>query len=278
MNHVSLSCETSLSKKLEFSHFDFEAQAGHWKKENPIQSNSIKINLFIEGDFSMYMQGTASRMVYGEICVFAPKEIHRANVSKQTRICYYQLDIGENCFDAIIGGKELIRDIIANQGKFLLIPENQAEAVAVFEKIESAIKADNKPLAYALVLEFLIYLRGISQISVKPKPTFLSHRTAKIITYLESHYAQNVSISEIAEINGVSTSFLSRSFKKDTGMGVHEYLITLRLAKALELLKDRSVTEAGYMCGFSDSSHFIAVFKERFGVTPKAYKRINGYK
>ncbi|MBQ8311294.1 MAG: helix-turn-helix transcriptional regulator [Clostridia bacterium] len=56
-------------------------------------------------------------------------------------------------------------------------------------------------------------------------------------------------------------------------MGVHEYLTRYRTVQASYLLKQHSVTEVSYLCGFCDSSHFIAVFKGYYGITPAEYQK-----
>jgi len=57
------------------------------------------------------------------------------------------------------------------------------------------------------------------------------------------------------------------------GVGIHAYLMEYRMIQAVNLLKTHSVAEVCYMCGFCDSSHFIAAFKKRFDCTPMVYKR-----
>ncbi len=58
-------------------------------------------------------------------------------------------------------------------------------------------------------------------------------------------------------------------------MGVHEYLVLIRLrSAAYELLStDQSVTQIALHCGFSDSNYFKDAFKKKFGLTPRDYRR-----
>ena len=76
---------------------------------------------------------------------------------------------------------------------------------------------------------------------------------------------------------GISCSYLSRVFKKYMGMNYTDYLTALRISRAKNLLNaGATVTEACYECGFSDCSHFSAVFKAQVGVTPLKYKSGGG--
>ena len=70
---------------------------------------------------------------------------------------------------------------------------------------------------------------------------------------------------------GLSDSYFSRYFHKMSGMTFSRYLNTIRVEKAMEMLKeDRyTVTEISYRCGFETIRHFNRVFKEITGMTPR---------
>jgi len=91
--------------------------------------------------------------------------------------------------------------------------------------------------------------------------------------YIEKHYGQNVTVTAMAHALGVSASFLSRIFKKESGFTVHEYLNQYRILRSTEWLKDHSVSESAYACGFCDDSHFISLFKKHLKQTPLQYKK-----
>ena len=82
-------------------------------------------------------------------------------------------------------------------------------------------------------------------------------------------------MADIAAAAGYSPNYLSRKFREAAGIGVHEYLVFIRLQHAaLELITtDDSVTEIALRCGFSDSNYFKDAFKKRYGVTPRAYRK-----
>ena len=96
--------------------------------------------------------------------------------------------------------------------------------------------------------------------------------------YMAEHYAGHVTAAEIAAAAGFSPNYFSRRFRQATGVGVHEYLVYLRLRQAaLELASTGdSVTEIALRCGFSDGNYFKDAFKKRYGMTPSAYRRAPG--
>ncbi|MBD5512781.1 MAG: AraC family transcriptional regulator [Lachnospiraceae bacterium] len=93
--------------------------------------------------------------------------------------------------------------------------------------------------------------------------------------FISSHYMESITMADIAEAAGYSPNYLSRKFREAAGIGVHEYLVFIRLQHAaLELITtDDSITEIALRCGFSDSNYFKDAFKKRYGVTPRAYRK-----
>ncbi len=94
---------------------------------------------------------------------------------------------------------------------------------------------------------------------------------ARAIEYMHTHLDQDISLEVLAQIVNVSPSHLHRLFKQATGMAPHQYLISLRVNRAKELLLTRrfSVNQVAAEVGFADQSHLHRHFKRAFGVTPK---------
>jgi len=76
---------------------------------------------------------------------------------------------------------------------------------------------------------------------------------------------------------GVSRAQLFRKIKAMTNQTVHEFVTTIRLNRAAELLltTNSSIGEIGMKCGFSEPSHFTRSFMKKFGVTPSNYIKNN---
>ena len=93
--------------------------------------------------------------------------------------------------------------------------------------------------------------------------------------FINEHFRQQISAADIAAAAGFSPNYLSRKFREAVGIGVHEYLVFIRLRSAAgELVStDSSVTEIALRCGFSDSNYFKDAFKKKYGMTPRMYRK-----
>ena len=93
--------------------------------------------------------------------------------------------------------------------------------------------------------------------------------------FINEHFRQPISSGDIAAAAGFSPNYLSRKFREAAGIGVHDYLVFIRLRNAaFELLStDDSVTDIALRNGFSDSNYFKDVFKKKYNMTPREYRK-----
>jgi len=93
----------------------------------------------------------------------------------------------------------------------------------------------------------------------------------QMIEYFEDHYAEKISLDQIADNTYLSTVYVSKIFKAETGDTPIRYLINIRLEKAKELLEngwEGSIQEVAMEVGYDDAYHFSKLFKKRYGVSP----------
>jgi AraC-like DNA-binding protein len=102
-----------------------------------------------------------------------------------------------------------------------------------------------------------------------------SGRMEEVQRYIDEHYADpELSVTSLAERFGFSISYLSRTFKKTAGIGLNDYLHSVRIAHAQEMLRDTDlpVSDIAARVGFSSSSAFIRAYRAAEAVTPGAYR------
>lgn len=93
------------------------------------------------------------------------------------------------------------------------------------------------------------------------------------IEYINAHYSEIKSISDIADYCYISVPTINRLFKKHMNATPLDFLNLTKLSAAKKLLDNGcSVTEACIQAGFSNCSYFISLFKEQYGTTPHKYK------
>lgn len=102
-----------------------------------------------------------------------------------------------------------------------------------------------------------------------------SKQVISAIDYIANHLHSRVLLEEAAEQLKLSPAYLSRLFKKETGIPFSEYVNKMKTeeASALLLYTEHTDTEISNLLAFSSQSYFIKIFRKHFGMTPKEYKK-----
>lgn len=100
-------------------------------------------------------------------------------------------------------------------------------------------------------------------------------RIAPALKYIHENYlTENISVSHLAGLCGISQVYLRRQFTRQLGQSPNRYIAELKLEKAAQLLQSGMYTaaEVCYLSGFHDESYFSRSFKKHYGTTPGNYK------
>jgi AraC-like DNA-binding protein/quercetin dioxygenase-like cupin family protein len=128
-------------------------------------------------------------------------------------------------------------------------------------------------LAGAL-FESLAANRPSAPASLGGNVTPLMRRIDRAVQLIETSYARELTLGDLASTAGLSPFYFARVFQRFVGVPPHRYLTGVRLRHAARMLDDgAAVTFTCYEVGFGSLSHFITAFRKRFGVVPSAARR-----
>lgn len=122
---------------------------------------------------------------------------------------------------------------------------------------------------------FLICILRNESLSVSQNTnSILSRDCAQIKDYLDSNYAQNITLDSLAAITHMNKYYMAHAFTKYTGMSPISYLMQKRIQEGKSLLESTSysIAEISAMLGFSSQSYFSQAFKKAAGITPIQYR------
>ncbi len=96
----------------------------------------------------------------------------------------------------------------------------------------------------------------------------------RVMEYIRENYAAPLSNEEIGKHFNYHPNYINRIIQKHTGQSLHQYVLSCRVAKALELLQTSgmSVTDVAEKVGFSSIKHFSQTFKSIYGYSPIHFK------
>jgi AraC-like DNA-binding protein len=96
----------------------------------------------------------------------------------------------------------------------------------------------------------------------------------QLIDYMDANMSEGLTVSELADVAGLSTFHFARSFRETVGDTPHRYLMARRVEKASQLLQhsNDNIVDIALNCGFSSQAHFTSRFKQATGFTPRQYR------
>ena len=99
-------------------------------------------------------------------------------------------------------------------------------------------------------------------------------RVQKVQDYINTHYAEEIRLSQLADMVGMAPVSFSRFFKLRTGKNLSDYIIGIRLEYAARLLVDstKSIAEVCFDSGFNNLSNFNRIFKRKELCSPKEFR------
>lgn len=124
-------------------------------------------------------------------------------------------------------------------------------------------------LHHEAVLEFTNQMNRIAHGTLYSKPVIM------VMDYVYDNLHEKISETDIAEHVSLSTSYISRLFKKEVGVTISTYIAVKRIETAQNMLKysEFSPLEIANYLAFTSHSHFISTFKKYTGMTPNEFRK-----
>jgi AraC family transcriptional regulator len=111
-------------------------------------------------------------------------------------------------------------------------------------------------------------------VQLAPRRGLGASRLRRVLEYVNDRLETDLSLRELAALVGLSCDHFARGFKHATGFSVYRYVVSRRMERARELLRDPDIpiVEVAARCGFAGQSSFTTTFRRVAGMTPRAYR------
>jgi len=215
----------------------------------------------------------------GDVYIIPPYTFHKVD-SKDIPYSRYLIFFYENTLiDACKALSSTLDDI--KQSNIDVIHLDYMKTKELFNMFSYSEKIQNEPDSYSdfervnAIGEMLIFLLKNSDNS--QKPTYKLGKNSEILqimSYVKDNYAENLTVEEIASRFNMSTVTMWHLMKKNLNMSLKEYILKIRVAKAMDLLsQNMSVNEVSDCTGFNSYAHFIRTFTKTVGISPNQYRK-----
>lgn len=252
-----------------YSNYVTKGFSYHWH-------NSIEIILPVIGGANIWIEGEVFDNYGGEISIINSQYIHKSRMLDGTlEYMGFALQINYNflkkCFSEIDNyyfkqpNKKTERKLI--KIIYDIINEYSSQKDYKNVKIYSLIYE----LIYIMIDKLLVKREG----TVKIRNSKDNQKILNITNFIDKHYNDNISITQIAEHFKWSYGYLSKYFKEHVGITIKEYIDNVRITHAKRdlIFTDQTITDIAYLHGFSNLQSFTTVFKKKYNMNPSEYKK-----
>ncbi len=227
-----------------------------------------------------------SKITFGK-CVKNKERLNRTKITEPYYSCCYA-GVEEFVIPVIYEGDSLLRINISGFRGTLKKSQKFMERISLksgdhftrlyMELSPSPPKFDDimkfiNPLRY-MIIELYKHCQGIADDCEEKSPT--KQIFIKAVQYINENYMQQISCDALSSELNYSTSYMQYVFKKEGNTTIKSYINDTRLSKAKHLLSHSliSVTDVAFACGFLDSNYFSTAFKNKYGISPKKYRKL----
>lgn len=241
----------------------------------PHAHETFAIGVIEAGAQRVRHRGSHEVMPPQTVCVINPGELHTGQGATAAGWTYSMIypqpslltDVAAQLRDAG-GGMPFCRDLVNRDDRL----------VDAFLHFHAALRSGAASrLAKQTLLSDVLAALVARHAQVRPGPEPDGASRPEILRardYLREHYAQAVSLDQLAALAGMSPFHFARCFRKVVGLAPHAYLLQRRIAEAKRLLAGgASIVQTAFACGFTDQSHLTNRFRAVLGVTPGQYRQ-----
>lgn len=220
---------------------------------------------FIEKEFFLAKEGDF---------VLVPKNmLHRTAGKGADRIVIYFSD----SFLETYFSKALIDSLLSGFAPKIFHPNEDGakKSRALLFTLLSAASSQQKETILASYLFQLLFLLNSEENLAKNASK--NSRLQEILKYINQNYTMISGIDQIADHFYISKYHLCRTFTKEMGMTLIDYLNTVKIRAACDMIRQKkcNMTEIALGCGFNSSAYFCKVFKQETGLSPREYKSLH---
>ncbi len=226
--------------------------------------NSLELIFLQEGTCHFHCGSADGWLQPGQFLAVFPNQIHSFDSSRQVR-----------AFLLIVPAQPFLAAYADTL--FRMVPERPCLETGPLQPLLEMMEADAKTASEPVLQGYMQVQVGkvLEQVTLKPVSRGPDEALHKLLFYLEEHYAEPLSRKQLARVLGYSEGYLSHIFSEALGTTMPDYINTLRVRKAMELLRrtECTVTDAALALGFGSVRNFNRAFQKETGMTPAKWRK-----
>ncbi|MBR5598155.1 MAG: helix-turn-helix transcriptional regulator [Lachnospiraceae bacterium] len=271
-NSYELMQGNSIRKTAKLLYISSAKYGGDWHSVQHTH-NCSELFYVIEGRGQFLIENQTYPVSSNDLVIVNPNVLHTEVSLNASPLKYIVLGVE---------GLELSASSMNENTNFCIINFKNIRDIILHYLQHMLSEIEDKPAGYEIVcqdlMEILIVLLG-RQTNFSTLLTPVNKKTTRLCgttkRYIDTHYKENITLDQLAEVCHVSKYHLAHAFTEEYGISPINYLISKRITEAEHLLitTDFSLSLISNTTGFSSPSYFAQIFKKQKGMSPTEYRK-----
>lgn len=259
---------------MAYIEFEKSVREEEWSMHRLHSHTHYEIYFLTKGSRTFYLANALLTLRAPTVMVIPPNVMHKTEGGGFER---YNINVSPSYLD------DFQKDCLDKLSLHVLRP-NDDETKMIVRLLQDAMGMDKRKkytdsVLHALLTHAVFMLGKFTVLANKPTKltgSVVPEVVLKVTKYLEDNFEQKLTLDNLAQSFFIAKTTLIYNFKKYLGCSPMDFLLNTRLTKAKEMLATRklSVGEIADRCGFSSANYFGLIFKQKEGLSPLNYRKL----
>jgi AraC-like DNA-binding protein/mannose-6-phosphate isomerase-like protein (cupin superfamily) len=239
--------------------------------------DNYEMYYLLHGEKIFVINNKAYKVKKGEMICIHPSDIHRSlsveNIALESILINFKEKFIEDFF------KDKNMNVLKESLKFTFSLKDQGRIEKILFDILSECERKEENYIYAVKSLQILLMINIQRyyerdITININNT-IETKMEQISKYISQNYDKEITLDKLSKEFFLSSSYISRSFKRINGCNISEYIQILRISEAQKLLisTNEKVFDIAYRVGFKEIAHFNKTFKKFTNISPLKYRK-----
>lgn len=229
------------------------------------------VELKVNGKFSR------QQMIPGNVCITPIQHLHAIRWQSEMEVLSVTLEPG-------FVMKALQESVNPDRVELLM---HRAQSDPLIREILLALKVEleagcpsgrlyGEAMGTALAVHLLKTYTTLQSTPFQSEDGLPQHKLTQVLEYIQAHLDQDIRLTDLAALTGMSQYYFCRLFKRSLEVTPHQYVVQQRIERSKQLLKQKNlaIADIALMCGFKTQSHLTVLFRKSTGTTPKSFRNL----
>lgn len=243
--------------------------------------DGYELFLLLEGDLNYYIEQVGMQLERGYLVLIKPYDFHRRDIVSGSSYERIVINIKDLYMERLSSDNSDLSACFHNKRHLLKLNEQQiVDYTLIAQQLSHELQTNefgSEILVDSYIKQILVMINRISNNQNHGgMKNIMPSLVSNTIAFIEQHISEEITLDILSDCFHHNGTYISRCFKKITGISLQQYIIRKRVTLAKKYLcEGYRPNDACYLAGFNDYSNFSRTFTKQTGLSPRKFQSRN---